>query len=132
MNDNQVINLNIGLNWADGSDNGQFDYDDALWLLGVNFATSDVKHEPYVSSWDDGERTYTDHCIAVRITVPTGRDYDLRDIIAKVDNLRIILKQDAIAYDVWGSNGGRDSDVYYGPNPPSDKLEFDPSYFRYL
>lgn len=132
MNDNQIINLNIGLNWTNGDESGQFDSEHAIFLLGVKFNFTLVEHEEYVSSWNDGDRTYVDNCVSVKITVPEGRDYSIGDIVEKINSLRIILKQDAIAYDVWQSNGGRDSDVYYGPNPPSDKLEFDPSYFRYL
>jgi len=101
-------------------------------LVGWKFNFCKIEHVDYVSSWDDGGRTYVDNCIAVKITVPEDRDYSLEDILEKVNSLRVILKQDAIAYDIWQSNGGRDSDVYYGTNPPSDKLEFDPSYFRYL
>jgi hypothetical protein len=132
MNDNQVINLNIGLNWTDGNDEGQFPYNDALALVGWKFNFCKIEHVDYVSSWDDGKRTYVDNCIAVRITVPEDRDYLLEEITEKVNSLRVILKQDAISYDIWGANGGRDSEVYYGPKPPSDKLEFDPSCFRYL
>ena len=132
MNDNQIINLNIGLNWISENDEGQFSCEHALFLIGFKFNYCKVEHGEYLSSWDDGNRTYVDNCVSVRITVPEDRDYLLGDILEKVNSLRIILKQDAIAYDIWQSNGGRDSDVYYGPNPPNGKLQFDPSYFHYF
>lgn len=132
MNDNQIINLNIGLNWTSGDASGKFAPEHALWLLGMKFNFTLIEHECYVSSWDDGSRTYIDNCVAVKITVPEGRDHTLSGIVEKIDSIRVILKQDAIAYDVWHSNGSRDSSVYYGENAPKDALEFDPQFFHYL
>lgn len=132
MSDSQIINLNIGLNWTDGSDSGEFSPEHALFLLGVKFNFCLIETEPYVSSWDDGRRTYVDNCIAVRITVPESRDYSLGEIVGKVNSIRVILKQDAIAFDVWHSNDTRDSSVHYGDNPPNDALQFNPQCFRYV
>ena len=138
MNDSQIVHINLGLNWTNGSESGAFDYDYATFLIETKFqlvlirSLGSIEHEPYISSWDDGARTYTDNCIAFRITVPEGRDYSLEDVTERIEAIRLALRQDAVAFDVWHPTGLRDSSVHYGEDPPADALQFDPDFFHYI
>ena len=137
MNNNyQTIQVNVGLNWTDGTDSGKFDQELGRFLVETKFPHTGIISEPYVSTWTDSSgATYEDSCIAFKITVPRLHAMPIGEIERRIETIRVILKQDAIAFTTrigTAGSGCEHSDVYYGPNRPDDALTFDPSYFHYV
>ncbi len=132
MSDFQLIYINLGLNWTDGDKTGQFDQELGRFLVETQFPHCGIVSEPYTSTWTDSNFTvYEDQCLAFKITVPRIHAFQIARIEEKLNSLRVMLKQDAIAFHTYYGNADY-SDVYYGPDKPEDGLIFDAKYFRYV
>ena len=132
MSDSQIIYINLGLNWTDGNKAGEFDQDLGRFLVETQFPYCGIVSESYVSNWTDSNGVvYEDKCLAFKITVPRIHAFQVARIEEKLNSIRVVLKQDAIAFHTYYGNADY-SDVYYGPDKPEDGLLFDAKYFRYV
>ena len=136
MKNYQTIQVNVGLNWSQDGKSGEFDRELGRFLVETKFPYTGITSEPYVSEWtDDSGKTYADNCLAFKISVPKIHAMSIGEIEKRIENLRIILKQDAIAFSTKITTGGVDyehSDVYYGEREVEDKLIFNPEFFHYV
>ena len=132
----QTIQVNVGLNWTQGNDRGQFDRELGRFLVETKFPHTGIVSEPYVSNWTDSNGvTYEDGCVAFKITVPRLHAMPIGEIERRLETIRVILKQDAIAFTTTIETGDsvfEYSDVYYGDDRPEDSLTFNSEYFHYI
>ena len=137
MNDYQEIQLNIGLNHTDGNGRaGEFDRELGRFLIENQFNYCGMVSEPYQSEWACNKTgvTYSDSCLAYKISVSRIHAFTIHAIREKVRELCKLLRQDAIAYavNVGSENGSSHQEVFYVDPNVSDKLEFDPRYFHFV
>ena len=138
MSDYQTIHINLGLNWTDGDKSGEFDQELGRFIVETKFPYCGIVSEPYKSTWEDSSgKVYEDKCLAFRIKVSRVHAMPIGEIERRLESVRVILKQDAIAFTTRFCS--RDlqstceySDVYYGDTEPEDRLLFDKKYFHYV
>ena len=135
-NNYQTIQVNVGLNWTNGNESGKFDRELGRFLVETKFPHTGIISEPYVSTWTDSNgTTYEDSCLAFKITVPQLHAMPIGEIERRLETVRVILKQEAIAFTTrleTAEEGYEYSDVYYGPERPEDALTFDSNFFHYV
>jgi hypothetical protein len=132
MSNNQVIYINLGLKWTDGDNSGEFNQELGRFLVETKFPHCGIISEPYNSTWTDSSGTvYEETCLAFKITVPSIHAFQVARIEEKINGLRVMLKQEAIAFHTYYGNADY-SNVYYGPEKPENGLIFDAKYFHYV
>jgi len=130
----QSIQINLGLCWNQNGKSGEFDSDLGKFLVEVKFPHCEIVSEPYVDSWqsEDSGEVYQDQCLAFSIAVPPAHRMTLASIELRVSLLKIILKQDAVAFTTT-YNGCTYSDMFYGfGEKPEGAYTFDPAKFHYV
>lgn len=136
MRDYQIIQLNIGLNWTDGDKSGEFDRELGRFLVETKFPHTGIISEPYASIWTDKSgKTYRDNCLGFKISIPRLHAMPIGEIERRIETVRVILKQECIAFTTSLKTTGREydySDVYYGTERPDDALTFDPNFFHFV
>ena len=134
MNDYQEIQINIGLNYTDDNGKaGEFDRELGRFLVETKFNYCGMVSEPYQSTWNCEKTgvTYSDNCLAYKISVSKLHAFTISAIREKVYALCILLKQDAIAFAVRTGDATH-AEMHYAKENASDRLEFDPKYFHYV
>ena len=134
MNDYQEIQVNIGLNYTDElGEAGEFDRELGRFLVELKFNHCGMVSEPYQSTWNCEKTgvTYSDNCLAYKISVSKLHAFTISAIRSKIDELCKLLRQDAVAFCVRTGDATH-SELHYANKNASEKLEFNPRYFHYV
>ncbi|MGI9459766.1 MAG: hypothetical protein ACR2NF_07195 [Pirellulales bacterium] len=119
------ITLNIGTGFNDGNSHWAVDHITALVGFKFNFWGQQVELRP--NTWtDDNGKEYHEHTAIIVLTTRKHLGLTVDQINQRIESLRIILKQDAIAWT------GDNDEVKSGCLVKSDscKYEFDPKEFE--
>ena len=131
---NQTVQINLGLCWNQNGKSGEFDQELGRFLVENKFPHCGIISEPYVDSWqsEDSGEMYRDNCLAFSITVPHIHRMTLGSIELRVALLRIVLRQDSVAFTTTYA-GNTYSDVFCGfGDKPEGAYAFDPAKFHYV
>ena len=103
------------------------------WIVETKFRHCGIVSEPYNSSWTDSEGvTYGEECLAFKITVPKIHAWTVEATQEKINAIRVLCKQDAVAFHTVSPQGRHYREVHYGPEQPQDALIFSEDYFHYV
>ncbi len=130
---NQIIFVNVGLSNTSNGKLSTMDRELCRWIVETKFPHCGIVSEPYQSSWTDSDGvTYEEDCVAFRITVSSVHAFTVGRVQEKIDSIRVLCKQEAVAFHTISPQGRHYSEVHYGPDHPQDALVFDPSHFHYV
>ena len=129
----QVLFVNLGLSSTNSGNLVEMDQELARWIVETKFQHCGIVSEPYTSSWTDKEgREYTENCLAFRILVPSLHSLTVEQTQEKINSIRVLCKQEAVAFHTISPQGRHYTEVHYGPEQPIDALVFDSNHFHYV
>ena len=130
---NQTIFINVGLSNTRSGKVSTMDRELCRWIVETKFQHCGIVSEPYNSSWTDSEGvTYDEECIAFKITASNVHAFAVGRVQEKVNAIRVLCKQDAVAFHTVSPQGRHYREVHYGPEQPREALIFDEKYFHYV
>ena len=129
----QTIFINVGLSNTRNGKLSTMDRELCRWIVETKFSHCGIVSEPYQSSWTDSEGvTYSEECLAFKVTVPKIHAWTVEATQEKINSIRVLCKQDAVAFHTVSPQGRHYREVHYGPEHPQDALVFDENYFHYV
>ncbi len=129
---NQTIFINLGLSNNRDGKLSTIDRELARWIVETKFPYCGIVSEPYQSSWTGSDGvTYDEECLAFKITVPKIHAWTVEGTLQKINSIRVLCKQDAVAFHTISPQGRHYREVHYGPELP-DSLGFDENHFHYV
>ncbi len=130
---NQTIFINVGLSNTRSGKLSTMDRELCRFLVETKFQHCGIVSEPYQSSWTDSEGvTYEEECLAFKVTVPSLHAFTVGRVQEKVNAIRVLCKQDAVAFHTVSPSGWNYQEVHYGPEQPQDALIFNEDHFHYV
>ena len=129
----QTIFINVGLSNTLNGKLSTMDRELCRWIVETKFQHCGIVSEPYQSSWTDSDGvTYNEECIAFKVTVPRIHAWTVESTQEKINAIRVLCKQDAVAFHTVSPQGRHYREVHYGPEQPQDALIFDADFFHYV
>ena len=130
---NQTIFVNVGLSSTQDGKLSTMDQELVRWIVETKFPYCGIVSEPYKSSWTDSDGvTYEEDCLAFKVTVPEIHAWSVVATQERINSIRVLCKQDAVAFHNISPQGRHYREVHYGPEQPKDALVFDADYFHYV
>ena len=130
---NPTIFVNVRLTNTSNGKLATMDRELARWIVETKFQHCGIVSEPYRSSWTDSNgATYEEECLAFKITVPKVHAWTVEATQERINSIRVLCKQEAVAFHTISPQGRHYSEVHYGPEQPQDALIFDPKHFHYV
>ena len=130
---NQTIYINVGLSSTQNGSLTTMDQELVRWIVETKFPHCGIVSEPYKSNWVDSDGVaYEEDCLAFKVTIPHIHAWTVRATQERINSIRVLCKQDAVAFHTISSQGRHYSEVHYGPEQPQGALIFDEKYFHYV
>lgn len=130
---NQTIYINVGLSSTQDGKLSTMDQELVRWIVETKFPYCGIVSEPYKSSWVDSDGVaYDEDCLAFKVTVPRIHAWTVEATQERINSIRVLCKQEAVAFHTVSPQGRHYSEVHYGPEQPQDALIFDGKYFHYV
>ena len=130
---NQVIFINVGLSNTQDGKLSTMDQELVRWIVETKFPHCGVVYGSDTTNWTDSEGvSYDEECLAFRILVPKIHAWTVEATQERINSIRVLCKQDAVAFHTISPQGRHYREVHYGPEQPRDALVFNEDYFHYV